>query len=70
VGFLLAEAPYVKKYKEKFPRPTKWPGAYSTALNKEDKEVVPAKGNATHKVKQENWVLYDMAKKETAKFFA
>jgi hypothetical protein len=28
------------------------------------------KGEATHKSKEEDWVLYDVAEKETAKFFA
>ena len=63
VGLLLAEAPYAKIQKAAFPRPTKRPGIYSTTLDKEDKDVVHAKGNATHKAKQEDLVLYDVAEK-------
>jgi hypothetical protein len=66
-GLLLTEAPRVKKYKEKFPLPTKRPEIYSTTLDKEDKEVVRAKGEAIQKSKQEDWVLYDVTKKETGK---
>ena len=70
IGLLLVEAPYVKKYKAAFLWPTKRPGIYSTTLDKEDKDVAHATGEATHKTKQEDWVLYDVAEKETAKFFA
>ena len=70
VGLLLAVASYVKKHKEAFPRPTKRPEIYSMTLNREDKEMFCAKGKATHKAKQEDWVLYDVAEKETEKFFA
>ena len=70
VGLLLVEAPYVKKHKEKFPRPTKRPGIYSTTLDKEDKEVVRVKGAANHKENQEDWALYEVSEKETAMFFA
>jgi hypothetical protein len=54
VGLLLAEAPYAKKYKAAFPRPTKRPGIYSSALGKEDKDVVRVKDEVTHKAKQED----------------
>jgi hypothetical protein len=70
VGLLLAESLYVKKYKEAFPRPMKRPGIYSTTPNKEDKKVVRAKDEATHKLKQEDRVLYSVVEKETAKCFA
>ena len=70
VGLLLAEGPYVNKYKTSFPRPTKRPGIHSSTLPKEDKDVVCAKGEATHKATQEDWVLYAVAKKETVKLFA
>ena len=69
VSLLLVEAPYVKKYKEAFPRPTKRPGIYSTTLNKEDNDVVCAKGGATHRANQEDCVLYNVVEKATAKFF-
>jgi hypothetical protein len=67
VCLLLAEAPHVKKYNEKFPLPTKRPGIYSTTLDKVGKEFVRVKGEATHKAKQEDWVLYDVVEKETGK---
>ena len=54
VGLLLTEAPYVKKYKEKFSQPTKRPGIYSTILDKEGKEVIHMKDEAAHKAKQDN----------------
>ena len=38
-------------------------------LDKTDKDIVHTKGKATHKAKQEDWVLYDVAEKERAKFF-
>jgi hypothetical protein len=46
------------------------PGIYRTILDKENKDVVCTKGEATHKAKQEDRVLYDVLEKETAKFFA
>ena len=49
VGLLLAEAPYVKKYKAVFPRPITWSGIYSTTLDKEDEDVIRAKSEAAHK---------------------
>ena len=70
VGLLLTEAPYTKKYKAVFPWPMKRPGIYSTTLDKTDKDVVHKKEEGTHKAMQENWELYGVAEKETAKFFA
>ena len=61
VGLLLAEAPYVKKYKAAFSRPTTRPGIYIAALNKTDKDIVHTKGKTTHKAKQEDLVLYNVA---------
>ena len=51
MGLLLAKDSYLKRYKAKFPRPTKRPGIYSLTLGKTDKDVVSAKGEATHKAK-------------------
>jgi hypothetical protein len=51
VGLLLAEPPHVKKYKAAFPWLTKRPGIYSATLDKTDKDVVHAKGEATYKAK-------------------
>ena len=51
------------------PQAHKRPGIYNTTLDKEDTDVVCAKVEATHTVKQEDRVLYDVAEKETAKFF-
>ena len=39
-------------------------------LDKTNKDAVRTKGEATHKAKQEDSVLYDIAEKERAKFFA
>ena len=69
VDLLLAQAPYVKKYKTVFPHPTKKTGIYSSALDKTDKDMVRVKGEVTLKAKQEDWVLYDVTEKETVKFF-
>ena len=66
---LLAYALHTSKFWSTFPWPTAQPGIYSTTLDKADKCIVRAKGEATYNAKQEGQVLYNVAEKETIKLF-